>query len=192
MSASRTSNAPSLSPSVSDAPYRAVFDAAFRLAILAARDGAIVDANTRALTLLQVRRDRALGAPLWDTGPWRSDPDWIRWLRAAIESASSGGVVREERLLQVGNRDVVLDLSVQPIAATGGPLVLIEGHDVTDRRRIEDALRSSEARFSGIVSLATDAIVSVDASYRIVLFTTGRNGSSATRRTRSWASRWTS
>lgn len=38
---------------------------------------------------------------------------------------------------------------------------------------VEDALRISEARLAGIVSLATDAIVSVDADYRIILFNTG-------------------
>ncbi len=38
---------------------------------------------------------------------------------------------------------------------------------------IEDALRTSEARLAAIVSLATDAIVSVDADYRIILFNTG-------------------
>jgi len=38
---------------------------------------------------------------------------------------------------------------------------------------VEDALEISEARLAGIVSLATDAIVSVDADYRIILFNTG-------------------
>ncbi len=40
-------------------------------------------------------------------------------------------------------------------------------------RQVEDELRSSEAHLAGIVGLATDAIVSVDADYRVVLFNTG-------------------
>jgi len=47
------------------------------------------------------------------------------------------------------------------------------GRDVTERLRAEEALRLSEARFSGIVSIASDAIVSVDESQRIVLFNQG-------------------
>ena len=40
-------------------------------------------------------------------------------------------------------------------------------------RLVEDELRSSEAHLAGIIGLATDAIVSVDANYQIVLFNTG-------------------
>ncbi|HEX8693492.1 MAG TPA: PAS domain S-box protein [Longimicrobium sp.] len=45
--------------------------------------------------------------------------------------------------------------------------------DVTERIRAEEALRLSEAKFSGIISIATDAVVSVDEEQRIVLFNQG-------------------
>ncbi|HEX2204078.1 MAG TPA: PAS domain S-box protein [Longimicrobium sp.] len=45
--------------------------------------------------------------------------------------------------------------------------------DITERIRAEEMLRLSEARFSGIISIATDAIVSVDEGQRIVLFNQG-------------------
>jgi PAS domain S-box-containing protein len=45
--------------------------------------------------------------------------------------------------------------------------------DITERIRAEEMLRLSEARFSGIISIATDAIVSVDEEQRIVLFNQG-------------------
>jgi PAS domain S-box-containing protein len=45
--------------------------------------------------------------------------------------------------------------------------------DITDRIRFEEALRLSEAKFSGIISIATDAIVSVDEAQTIVLFNQG-------------------
>jgi PAS domain S-box-containing protein len=47
------------------------------------------------------------------------------------------------------------------------------GIDRTDARRAEDALRLSEARFSGIVSIAADAIVSIDDQQRIVIYNEG-------------------
>jgi PAS domain S-box-containing protein len=45
--------------------------------------------------------------------------------------------------------------------------------DVTERIRTEEMLRLSEAKFSGIISIASDAIVTVDEEERIVLFNQG-------------------
>jgi PAS domain S-box-containing protein len=45
--------------------------------------------------------------------------------------------------------------------------------DITDRIQFEEALRLSEAKFSGIIAIATDAIVSVDEEQAIVLFNQG-------------------
>jgi PAS domain S-box-containing protein len=45
--------------------------------------------------------------------------------------------------------------------------------DITERLRFEEAVRLSEAKFSGIISIATDAVVSVDEEQRIVVFNQG-------------------
>ena len=45
--------------------------------------------------------------------------------------------------------------------------------DITERIRAEEMLRLSEAKFSGIISIATDAVVSVDEEQKIVLFNQG-------------------
>ena len=45
--------------------------------------------------------------------------------------------------------------------------------DDAERARAEEALRFSEAKFAGIVGIASDAIVSVDESQRVVLFNQG-------------------
>jgi PAS domain S-box-containing protein len=42
--------------------------------------------------------------------------------------------------------------------------------DVTDRKRTELALQASEAKCAGILAIAGDAIVTIDANYRITLF----------------------
>jgi PAS domain S-box-containing protein len=45
--------------------------------------------------------------------------------------------------------------------------------DITERKRDERALRLSEAKFSGIISIAADAIISVDSDQRIMIFNEG-------------------
>jgi PAS domain S-box-containing protein len=45
--------------------------------------------------------------------------------------------------------------------------------DITDSKRIQEQLRVSEAKASGIISIAADAIISIDEAQRIVLFNEG-------------------
>jgi PAS domain S-box-containing protein len=45
--------------------------------------------------------------------------------------------------------------------------------DIAERDRADEALRMSEAKFSGIVSIAADAIISVDKHQRITTFDEG-------------------
>jgi PAS domain S-box-containing protein len=45
--------------------------------------------------------------------------------------------------------------------------------DISERKRAEDALHLSEAKFSGIVSISADAIISIDENQKITLFNEG-------------------
>ena len=59
-------------------------------------------------------------------------------------------------------------------APDGAPRYFIaQIEDITERKRTEEARRFSEARFSGIISISADAIVSIDQDQRIVLFNDG-------------------
>ena len=55
----------------------------------------------------------------------------------------------------------------------GAPAIVVVVRDLSERLRAEEALRFSEAKFSGIVSISADAIITVDQEQRITVFNTG-------------------
>jgi PAS domain S-box-containing protein len=94
----------------------------------------------------ELRRAQQVGRS--DTEGWRVRKDGTRFWAHIITTA-----LRDEQGRLVGYGRVV--------------------RDITERLRFEEALRLSEAKFSGIISIATDAVVSVDEELRIVLFNQG-------------------
>jgi PAS domain S-box-containing protein len=69
--------------------------------------------------------------------------------------------------------DVMLNGSVLR-GPDGGPRYYIaQVEDITQRKGAAEALRRSEAKFSGIVSIASEAIISVDKDQRITFFNEG-------------------
>ena len=91
-----------------------------------------------------------------------------------LEVINSGqpklGIVEEMGVASGEKRWVQTDKI--PYRGEGGDItgVLVLTVDITDRKRAEEALRASEERLAGIIGSAMDAIVSVDAAQRIVLF----------------------
>ena len=69
--------------------------------------------------------------------------------------------------------DVVVNRAVLRGPDGGARYYITQIEDITARKRAEKALRLSEAKFSGIVSIAADAIISVDEDQRITLFNEG-------------------
>jgi PAS domain S-box-containing protein len=82
---------------------------------------------------------------------------------------------KEKRYLRRDGSVVWALLSVSLLRGRAGepPCFIAQVQDITARRQTEEALRYSEAKFAGIVSLSTDAIVSVDEEQRITLFNQG-------------------
>ena len=81
----------------------------------------------------------------------------------------------EKRYIRKDRSIVDVLLSVSLLRGSGGePLYNIaQMQDISERKRAEAALRLSEAKFSGIVSIAADAIISVDRDQRITVFNDG-------------------
>jgi PAS domain S-box-containing protein len=63
-----------------------------------------------------------------------------------------------------------LELQVEARTTELSKAVAILEAQITERQRAEEALRESQTRLKGIISTATDAIITVDANQHIILF----------------------
>jgi PAS domain S-box-containing protein len=81
----------------------------------------------------------------------------------------------EKRYIRKDGSVVVAMLSVSVLRDPNGAAryYISRMEDITERKRAEVSMRLSEAKFSGIVSIAADAIISVDKDQRITVFNEG-------------------
>ena len=107
---------------------------------------------------------------------WRArvHPDDLPSLDAAVRRAFTRGereFVLEYRIFRGGQVRWIELRSLISYNDAGKPVQRIGAQiDVTERKQAEIALEASETKFAGILEIAGDAIVSIDANRRITLF----------------------
>lgn len=154
---------------------RKAFDQAFHFMAVLDADGHVLDVNRTALETAGTTAAQVIGCA-FDEDTWWPDAATRAQVREAVRRAAAGEAVRREvEIPRADGTTVTLDLTITPVLdATGAEAFMVaEGRDVTEARWAERALRASEARFAGIISIASDAIISVDDNFEITLFNQG-------------------
>ncbi|NLI77261.1 MAG: PAS domain S-box protein [Candidatus Riflebacteria bacterium] len=137
--------------------FRALFDSTFQFIGLLEPDGTVLEANRTALEFAGITLDQIVGRPFWETRWWAGNPERVSRLQAAIGQAATGRFVRYEVELQgAGATTALIDFSLKPVRDRTGKVTLLvpEGRDLTDHRRIERALRESEQSLRSFVDQA--------------------------------------
>jgi PAS domain S-box-containing protein len=168
----------SLEEALQDAELRlrAIFDHTAQFMGVLTPDGMVMEINRAALEFGGLTADEVVGRPFWEAGWWADDAREQARLRSAIERAAAGEFVRyEAELPGVDGVLRVVDFSLKPVLNPAGDVAFLipEGRDVSDAKWAERALRVSEAKFAGIITSASDAIISADENFEITLFNRG-------------------
>jgi PAS domain S-box-containing protein len=99
-----------------------------------------------------------------------------RWVERALQEAQAeeqcdvDASVRTRGRGEVPGRITVIALRAEDESVDGFTVVV---RDLTELVRLEAALRDADARFTGIISISTDAIVSVGQDQRMLFFNQG-------------------
>ena len=137
----------------SAAKLRAIYDGTYEYIGLLAPDGTLLDTNRASLEFADLTRDDVIGRHFADTLWFSNTPGAADAIRDGVRRAAAGEFVRFETDIRNPAGDCrTFDVSLHPVHDAHGAVVLIvpEGRDVTDRHRVEVALRESEARYRAL------------------------------------------
>ena len=151
---------------------RAVFDSTFQFTGMMTPEGILIDVNNTALEFRSARLEDVVNRPFWETPWWQGNAARVLRLQEAIGRAASGKFVRYEAELQgVGHTTLLVDFSIKPVFNPEGKvrLLIIEARDITNSKRIEEALRESEDRFRKIFEDGPLGMAIVGRDYRFVM-----------------------
>ncbi len=117
---------------------RAIFDQTFQFIGLTQANGILIEVDQITLNFCGLTREEVINRPFWEAPLWQNSKETRAKLQQAIASAAAGETVRyEEDVLSAGDTIATINLSIKPIKAEGGQVILliIEGQDITERKQ---------------------------------------------------------
>lgn len=132
-----------------DRRYRAIDGSLFVFCASVNPDGALLEASEASLAFCGESAEDLVGQRLWLTPWWTYSGEVQMQLHAGIMCAAAGESVRYEVEIMGLEGAVAIDLTIRPCIEADGRIerLIVQGQDISDRRRIATALRHSEARF---------------------------------------------
>ena len=158
----------------SEEQFRLIFEEAPIGVAVVGLDGRFVHVNRALCEILGYARDELERLTSQEITPPDDLPASLEF-RERLHRGEAAKYQFEKRYLRKDGTQVAISLNGSVVRdGQGRPLHYIaQIEDITDRLRVQEALRFSEAKFSGIVSMSADAIISTDEAEKITVFNTG-------------------
>ncbi len=147
----------------SEERYRTLFARTANPILVIDTDGNYIDSNDAALAFLECTREELLAMNVRNTLPPYLDEQWYDHYRSEWEN---GGTV--ERDYYVWGKIKVLEETITPMQLGGRKIVFGIGKDITERKKVELALRESEEKYRQHFINVSDVIYSLDLDLRVV------------------------
>jgi PAS domain S-box-containing protein len=151
---------------------RAVLDNTFQFIGILTRDGVMTDVNRSALAFIGLDWSDVVGKPFWETPWWTHSASEQAKLRDAIMRAARGEFVRFETTHTSASGVVAtIDFSLKPVRDATGVVALLvpEGRDISDRKRMEDQLRRAGTELEERVAQRTADLTRANAELKAAL-----------------------
>jgi PAS domain S-box-containing protein len=155
----------------SEERYRMLFESSPNLVALIGLDGKIIDCNNMAGNITGVSREEIIGKPFMELGVLINEgmPEYM----ALFSRALKGEDIEPSEVKVIGKSGEIHWLEVYPAFLKKGDeisAIQVIAHDVTERRRAEEALKLSQEYSRNIIDSSLDMIIAVDMDRHIVEF----------------------
>jgi len=140
----------------SEAELRALFKGMTDVVIMVDRDGGFLKIAPTSSDLLYKPADELQGKTLHETFPKEQADIFLDYIRKSLGTQQ---LVSFEYSLNIGGDDLWFDGRVAPMSENTGVFV---ARDVTEHKRVEEALRESEAELRALFQGMTDVVIMLD------------------------------
>jgi PAS domain S-box-containing protein len=157
----------------SQARLAGILDSAMDAIITVDAQQRILLFNHGAERMFRCQTDDAIGQPLDNFIPERFRNAHAQYLSdfglTSLTTRAMAGL-RAVTALRADGEEFSAEATISQVEAEGQQLFTVIMRDITERKRIVEALRRSQEQLGGIIGSAMDAIITVDEEQRIVLF----------------------
>lgn len=153
----------------SEERFRAIFNTTFQFVGLLTPDGILLEANQTALNFGGLQLADVINRPFWEARWWTISPETQARLKQAIVQAAAGEFIRYEvEVRGAGDTTAIIDFSLKPMFDQAGKVKLLipEGRDISDRKRIEKQL----ALQSTIVNTMAEGVCLIRATDNQIIY----------------------